>query len=129
MTYVFLIACLDPEQQLQQIQTQLRPLFIQFGHPDIPRAHFELLFNTSQDRRFQTPQDQLQERQRLLTALGTYLYQNSNRQMGNGKKFNWPELIKIIYHNRFPQIAQSHKIVDSADAYTVQINDLIQYSK
>jgi hypothetical protein len=71
----------------------------------------------------------LKERERLLTVLANYLYQNSNRQLGNGKKFNWPEVVKIIFYNRFPQIAQTHQIIDVADGYSVQINDLIQYSK
>lgn len=71
----------------------------------------------------------MKERERLLTVLANYLYQNSNRQLGNGKKLNWPEVVKIIFYNRFPQIAQTHKIIDTADGYNVQTNDLIQYSK
>jgi hypothetical protein len=64
-----------------------------------------------------------------MTVLANYLYQNSNRQLGNGKKLNWPEVVKIIFYNRFPQIAQTNQIVDVADGYIVQMNDLIQYSK
>ncbi len=71
----------------------------------------------------------MKERERLLTVLANYLYQNSNRQLGNGKNFNWPEVVKIIFYNRFPQIAQTHQIIDTADRYNIQINDLIQYSK
>ena len=89
----------------------------------------EILFNTSQDQKFQTTDAQLKERERLLTVLANYLYQNSNRQLGNGKKLNWPEVVKIIFYNRFPQIAQTHPINDVSDGYNVQMNDLIQYSK
>lgn len=89
----------------------------------------DILFNISNDKHFHTNEDQLRERDRLLSSLGNYLYQNSNRQLGNGKKFNWPDVVKIIFYNRFPQIAQTHKIIDSNDGYNVQINDLIQYSK
>ncbi|CAF2489671.1 unnamed protein product [Rotaria sp. Silwood2] len=120
---------LNPEQQIQQIQVQLRPLFLHFGLQDIPRSFNDILFNTTQDKAFHTSEDQLKERERLLTVLTNYLYQNSNNKLGNGKKFNWPEVVKIIFYNRFPQIAQTHKIIDTADAYNVQINDLIQYSK
>ncbi|CAF3575459.1 unnamed protein product [Adineta steineri] len=120
---------LSLEQQVQQIQTQIRPLFLHFGLQDIPSSLNDILFNLTHDKNFQTPQDQLKERERLLNVLGNYLYQNSNRQLGNGKKLNWPEVVKIIFYNRFPQIAQTHQIIDSADGYNVQINDLIQYSK
>jgi hypothetical protein len=89
----------------------------------------DILFDTTQDKKFQTTQDQLKERERLLTVLTNYLYQNSNRQLGNGKKFNWPEVVKIIFYNRFPQISQTHQIIDVPDGYNVQMNDLIQYSK
>lgn len=117
------------EQQIQQIQTQIRPLFLHCGLQDIPRSLNDILFNISQDRKFQTPQDQLRERDRLLTLLTNYLLQNSNNKLGNGKRFNWPEVVKIIFYNRFPQITETHPINDVADGYTIQINDLIQYSK
>ena len=87
------------------------------------------MFNTTQDKKFQTSQDQLKERERLLVLLANYLYQNSNYQLGNGNKFNWPNIIKIIFYHRFPQIAQTHQIIDQFDGYHIQINDLIQYSK
>ena len=124
-----MISSLGPEQQVQQIQNQIRPLFLHAGLQEIPRALNEILFNTSQDRNFQSKEDQLRERERLLVLLGNYLYQNSNRQLGQGKRLNWPEVVKIIFNNRFPQIAQSHPIIDSPDGYAIQINDLIQYSK
>ncbi len=114
---------------MQQIQTQIRPLFLHFGLQEIPHAFNDIVFNTTQDKKFQTVQDQLKERERLLGLLANYLYQNSNRQLGNGKKFNWPEVVKIIFYNRFPQIAQTHLIVDTTDGYNIQMNDLIQYSK
>jgi hypothetical protein len=120
---------LASEQQLEQIRNQIRPLFVHFGAQDIPGSLNEILFNTSQDRKYQSIDDQLKERERLLTHLGNYLYQNSNRKLGQGKKFNWPDVIKIIFYNRFPSIAQTHKIIDSTDGYTIQINDVIQYSK
>ena len=123
------LSLLGPEQQVQQIQNQIRPLFLHMGLQEIPRALNEILFNTSQDRNFQSKDDQLKERERLLVLLGNYLYQNSNRQLGQGKRLNWPEVVKIIFYNRFPQIAQSHPIIDHADGYAIQINDLIQYSK
>ncbi|CAF4638001.1 unnamed protein product, partial [Rotaria socialis] len=106
-----------------------RPLFLHFGLQDIPRPLNDILFNTAHDRNFHTAQDQLKERERLLTTLESYLHQNSNHQLGNGKKFNWPEVVKIIFYNRFPEVAQTHKIIDRNDGYNVQINDLIQYSK
>lgn len=96
---------------------------------DIPHGLNDILFNTDHDNKFQTSQAQLHERERLLTGLNNYLYQNSNHQLGNGKKLNWPEIVKIIFYNRFPQISQTHKIIDDPNGYTVQINDLIQYSK
>lgn len=114
---------------MKQIQSQIRPLFLHLGIQEIPRPLNEILFDTSRDRQFQKAEDQLRERDRLLNLLANYLYQNSNRQLGQGKKFNWPEVVKIIFYNRFPQIAQTQKINDAADAYTIQINDLIQYSK
>ncbi|CAF0916357.1 unnamed protein product [Adineta ricciae] len=120
---------LTPEQQVQQIQTQVRPLFLHFGLQDIPPSFNDILFNMTQDKNFITPQDQLKERDRLLNVLSNYLYQNSNQQLGRGKKLNWPEVVKIIFYNRFPQIAQTNPIVDSPDGYSVQMNDLIQYSK
>lgn len=125
----FLFLCLAPEQQVQQIQTQIRPLFLHFGLQDIPQSLNNILFSTSQDKKFQTTQEQLTERERLLTVLGNYLVQNSKNQLGQGKKLNWPEVVKIIFYNRFPQIAQSHQIIDVPNGYNVQMNDLIQYSK
>jgi len=88
-----------------------------------------ILFNTSQDRRFQSAQEQFAERERLLALLSNHLIQNSKNQLGQGKKLNWPEVVKIIFNNRFPQIAQTHQIIDVPNGYTVQMNDLIQYSK
>jgi len=120
---------LSSEQQVQQIQNQIRPLFLHFGLQDIPSTFNDILFDISQDKKFQTPPDQLKERERLLTVLTNYLLQNSNRQLGQGKKFNWPEVVKIIFYNRFPQIAQTHPITDVPDGYNIQMNDLIQYSK
>jgi len=120
---------LSPEQQVKQIQSQIRPLFLHLGIQEIPRPLNDILFDTSRDQQFQTIEDQLRERDRLLNLLGNYLFQNSNRQLGQGKKFNWPEVVKIIFNNRFPQISQSHKITDLPNAYTIQMNDLIQYSK
>ena len=114
---------------MQQIQNQLRPLFLHGGQQDIPRSLSEILFVTSQDHEFQAADGQLKERERLLTLLTNYLHQNSNRQLGAGKKLNWPDVVKIIFYNRFPQIAKTHPIIDSPDGYAVQINDLIQYSK
>ncbi|CAF0818885.1 unnamed protein product [Didymodactylos carnosus] len=128
---IFNVTILNREQQLIQIQTQLRPLFLQFGHQDIPHSLYELLFNTANDARFQTPQDQLIERQRLLTNLANYLFNNSQQQLGGGKqpsRFNWPDVIKIIYQIRFPQIA-STKIEEYNDGYFVQLTDVIRYSK
>ena len=89
----------------------------------------EILFVTSDDHKFSTADAQLKERERRLTLLTNYLQQNSNRQLGAGKKFNWPDVVKIIFYNRFPQVAKTHPIVDIPDGYIVQINDLIQYSK
>ncbi|CAM4905811.1 unnamed protein product [Rotaria socialis] len=120
---------MSQQEQIQQIQSQVRPLFLHFGLQDIPRPLNDILFNTAHDRNFHTAQDQLKERERLLTTLESYLHQNSNHQLGNGKKFNWPEVVKIIFYNRFPEVAQTHKIIDRNDGYNVQINDLIQYSK
>ncbi|CAF3618249.1 unnamed protein product [Rotaria sordida] len=120
---------LNPEQQIQQIQAQIRPLFLHFGLQDIPRSLNDILFNTAQDKQFRISEDQLKERERLLILLTNYLYQNSNNKLGNGRKFNWPEVVKIIFYNRFPLISQTHKIIDIPDGYNVQINDLIQYSK
>jgi hypothetical protein len=96
---------------------------------DIPQRLNDLLFNTKEDKKFETIENQLKERERLLITLGTYLYQDSKCPIGDGKICNWPEVVKIIFYNRFPEIAQTHKIIDSNDGYNIQLNDLIQYAK